>query len=153
MFSIMLSPAFGITNILIADDDEDDCILFRDALEVLTVSYRLTIANNGNDLLAILKDEALPLPDLIFLDMNMPLRNGLECLREIKGDSRLKDVPVIMCSTSAQEWAVHMAYELKADMYIRKPEAFFKLKDAIGKVLSINWAQKPRLAKTEFLVG
>jgi CheY-like chemotaxis protein len=151
-FPAMLSPASHLQNILIADDDDDDCLLFKDAFDELAVFARLTFASNGKDLLAILTNEALQLPDMIFLDLNMPLKNGIECLTEIKSDPRLKDIPLIICSTSAQQWALDTTYELKADKYIRKPEAFSKLKNAIHQVLSVDWAHKPGFTKDKFLV-
>lgn len=151
-FSVMLSPASNLKSILIADDDDDDCILFKDAFDELSVIARLSFASNGKDLLAILTNEALQLPDMIFLDLNMPLKNGIECLTEIKNDPRLKDIPLIICSTSAQQWALDKTYELKADKYIRKPEAFAKLKNAIHQVISIDWAHKNRFTKNKFLI-
>jgi len=149
----MLSPASVLKSILIADDDDDDCILFKDAFGELLVSALLSFASNGKDLLAILRNEALQLPDMIFLDLNMPLKNGIECLTEIKSDPRLKDIPLIICSTSAQQSALDTTYELKADKYIRKPEAFSKLKSAIHQVLSIDWVHKPGFTQDKFLVG
>lgn len=148
----MISPASNLQNILIADDDDDDCILFQDALGELSIESGLTFVKNGNELLTSLENEALPLPDIIFLDLNMPLKNGVECLQEIKNDPKLKEIIVIICSTSAQEWAVNTAYELKADMYIRKPDTFSKFKNALDQVLSINWADKPSFTKDQFLI-
>lgn len=81
-----------LTRILLADDDHDDTFLFREALEQVPVETRLSVAENGAQLLQLMKG-ADPKPDIIFLDMNMPVKNGLECLEEIRGTAGYEQVP------------------------------------------------------------
>jgi len=71
-------------NILLADDDIDDCIFFKEALEEFTIPSNLTTVNDGEQLMQILTDETNQLPNILFLDINMPRKNGFECLSEIK---------------------------------------------------------------------
>jgi CheY-like chemotaxis protein len=138
-----------IKHILLAEDDEDDCTLFEDVLNELVVDSKLTIVQNGHLLMEklIVKEE---LPDIIFLDLNMPLKNGLECLKEIKKYENLKKVPVIIFSTSVQADIIDILYQHGANFYIQKPDTFLLLKSAIQKALSIEWNENPVLNRNDF---
>jgi CheY-like chemotaxis protein len=135
-------------HILLADDDQDDCFLFEDVLKELSLPTQLTVANDGLQLMQILEKSYTTLPDLIMLDLNMPLKNGFECLKEIKQHQRLRHLPVYIFSTSAQRETVDVVYNDGANLYIRKPETFQKLKDVIQRVLLItdekSFSQPPR---------
>src|ERR1035437_9311690 len=87
-------------NILLADDDTDDCNFFKKALEELSLSTHLTTVHDGEELMSYLSENSEHLPHVLFLDINMPRKNGLECLAEIKQNEKLKDIPVVMFSTS-----------------------------------------------------
>lgn len=126
-------------NLLLADDDEDDCAFFKEALDELPVSTVLTTVNDGVELMEFLsKNGASKLPDILFLDLNMPRKNGSECLTEIKQIEELKDLPVIIFSTSLDMSIVDQMYEKGAAYYIRKPGDFTKLKKVIGDALKIS---------------
>jgi CheY-like chemotaxis protein len=127
--------------IFLADDDEDDCILFHDALEECCTNYKLVIARNGQHLMDLLK-QSNQTPDLLFLDLNMPLKNGFECLGEIKQDLELQHIPVIIFSTTAQENAIDETFKAGAHLYICKPNDFRKLREVIEKILSLEWKKK-----------
>ena len=71
-------------NILLADDDLDDCLFFKEALEGMPVNTHLTAVHDGEQLMQLLANEKIKLPDILFLDLNMPRKNGFECLTEIK---------------------------------------------------------------------
>ncbi len=122
--------------ILLADDDEDDCLLFKEALNELGICVQLTTVQNGDQLMKLLNKEER-LPDVLFLDLNMPRKNGLQCLSEIKQSQRLKSLPVIIYSTSFQKNVVDVLYQMGAQFYIRKPNDFAELKHAIHEVLTI----------------
>ena len=141
-----------IQHIALADDDEDDCVLFKDVLGELLITIQVSWAKNGDDLMQNLSKKDRPLPDIIFLDVNMPIKNGIECLKEIREDERLKDLPVIVFSTSTQQWAVERAYELRANLFIRKPDTFQKLKDIIRNILSTDWRTTSQVTKEDFVV-
>ncbi len=127
-------------SIFLADDDEDDCILFEDALREVCCETILKTANDGLELMEILEEAVPPPPDVIFLDLNMPLKNGFECLADLKSINKLRNIPVVIFSTSAQKDAVERVYSQGAHYYICKPTSFDKLKNAIEKVLSIDWS-------------
>ena len=147
-----MAPFRPIQHIALADDDDDDCVLFKDVLGELLISPQLIWVKNGDELMQRLAENNRPLPDIIFLDINMPIKNGMECLKEIREDERLKDIPVIIFSTSAQELTVEQAYELRANLFIRKPETFQKLKDIIRRILSIDWRNALQVTKEDFLI-
>ena len=126
-------------NILLADDDEDDCAFFKDALDELDLSVDLIVVNNGEQLMNFLFDHPSDqLPDILFLDLNMPRKSGFECLAEIKGIDELKPLPVIIFSTSLDIGTVDLMYEKGAIHYIQKPGDFYKLKKVIENALTIT---------------
>ncbi|GGF24062.1 response regulator [Flavobacterium limi] len=136
-----------IYNLLLADDDEDDCIFFREALDELSFPVTLVTVNDGVELMDFLDVNISDnLPDILFLDLNMPRKNGYECLTEIKAIQELKRLPVVIFSTSLDTEIVNRMYDNGALYYIRKPGDFSKLKQVIGnalKVIEENNFKKP----------
>lgn len=126
-----------ILNILLADDDQDDCGFFKEALAGLNLAANLTIVNDGEQLMNYLTNEMIELPHVLFLDINMPRKNGFECLFEIKRDAKLKPFPVIMFSTSFELDVVNQLYENGALYFIRKPSEFTQFKKIIQQSLAI----------------
>lgn len=121
--------------LLLADDDKDDCDLFKEALDELPVTADLLMVHDGEQLMQLLSKKD-PLPQMLFLDLNMPRKNGFECLSEIKKNDLLKDLPVIIFSTSYDSDIVNLLYTTGAHYYISKPNEFDKLKDVIQRALS-----------------
>jgi CheY-like chemotaxis protein len=124
-------------NILLADDDTDDCTFFKEALEDLKLSADLTIVRDGEELMQLLAHEKNALPDVLFLDINMPRKNGFECLSEIKNSKKLKSLPVIMFSTSNSLDKISAIFKTGAHVYIHKPGDFAQLKEVISHALPI----------------
>jgi len=122
-------------NILLADDDTDDCIFFKEALGELMLSTNLTTVNNGEQLMQLLTNETNELPHILFLDLNMPRKNGFECLSEIKQNEKLKELPVIIFSTSFEKEVVNLLYKNGAQYFIRKPSEFSQFKKIIQQSL------------------
>ena len=123
-------------DLLLADDDFDDCMFFKEAVEELPFSVKLTTVNDGIELmqyLSTLKD----FPDLLFLDLNMPRKGGMECLFEIKADAKLHQLQVVIFSTSLDNEVVNQLYELGANHYIRKPGEFSQLKKVIFEAIEV----------------
>ncbi|TDE12856.1 response regulator [Dyadobacter psychrotolerans] len=138
-------------HILLADDDEDDTSLFQEALEQIQISTRLDIAENGMELMHTLADNQ-HVPDLIFLDMNMPIKNGLECLVEIRNSDDFKEIPVVILSTSVADYLLKSAYQAGANLYIQKPTSFSGLVQIIEKCLSRKEDLKNTTDLEQFLI-
>jgi CheY-like chemotaxis protein len=114
-------------------------MLFEDALKEVNVSAALTMANDGVELLSLMETSIPPPPDVIFLDLNMPKKNGFECLAQIRSTKKWEDIPVVIFSTTGQEEMVRKVYQQGANYFIRKPGSFPKLKQAIKQILDIEW--------------
>lgn len=125
--------------ILLVDDDQDDCDLFRDALEESGITTTLDVAHEGSHIMEILTRHESALPHLIFLDMNMPLVSGTECLREIRRASFLNSIPVIIFSTSCTAIDVEETFRSGANLYIQKPSGFQPLVETLKKVMKLDW--------------
>ncbi|UZD22066.1 response regulator [Algoriphagus halophytocola] len=138
--------------LFLADDDVDDRFFFQDSLRKLPLKTCLTMVNNGVELMTLLNQDNQELPDVIFLDLNMPLKSGFECLAEIMEHEQFKKLPIIIYSTSMDEPLVSALYEKGAFHFIRKPSEYSKLKDVIFKGLSSldNTPKKP--SKENFVI-
>jgi CheY-like chemotaxis protein len=124
-------------SMLLADDDEDDCFLFVEALQEIQIATKLTTVRNGEQLLYLLESMEEELPHVLFLDLNMPRKNGWQCLEEIKRSEKLEKLKVIIFSTSFQQDVADQLFKNGALHYIRKPGDFSQLKELILQVLMI----------------
>jgi CheY-like chemotaxis protein len=122
--------------ILLADDDEGDRILFSEAFSELKIKTKVQTVNNGVQLMEWLNCVTNPLPHFLFLDLNMPRKNGLECLREIRSDKRIKDIFVAIYSTSDNEKDMEETFLNGANVYIAKPSDYNVLKQLLYKAVS-----------------
>lgn len=142
-----------ILNIVLADDDEDDRLFFQEAIDEIEIRTRLLLFHNGQELMDHLGREDVVLPDLIFLDLNMPIKTGMQCLREIRGNPALSQICVAIYSTSCSERDIEDTFVNGANIYLNKPNNFDKLRESIAKVLQINWQyHTSNLNKDNFLL-
>ena len=142
-----------LLNLVLADDDMDDCIFFKEALEELSHVTDLTTVHDGVALMRLLKDGAEPLPHAVYLDLNMPLKTGFECLTEIKQSEKLKHLPVFIFSTSFNPDVVKNLRERGATHYIRKPADFSDLKNVISKSLDLLTLSNPKSPAENFVLN
>ena len=124
-------------NILLADDDIDDCAFFKKALEDFPISTYYTAVHDGEKLMKQLTNETNELPNVLFLDLNMPRKNGFECLKEIKLNKKLNQLPVIIFSTSFEQDVVNVLYKYGAQYFVRKPSDFLQFKKIIQQSLTL----------------
>src|SRR5690349_13170749 len=116
--------------LLVADDDADDRMMIRDALEENRLANNLHFVEDGEDLMDYLlkrgkyEKSLAPRPGLILLDLNMPKKDGREALREIKGNPALKDIPVVVLTTSKAEEDIYRTYNLGVNSFVTKPVTF-----------------------------
>lgn len=131
----MIDEDLPFINILLCDDDDDDRFFFKDVL--LEVNYKLNV-KTVNDADQLLKELSNPQrkPDLLFLDLNMPRKNGKECLITIRQNNLWKDLPIIIYSTSATLGDIEETFTIGANLYIQKASNFTALKQTISDVLS-----------------
>jgi CheY-like chemotaxis protein len=123
-------------NIILAEDDYDDQLLFEEAIDELPVSVELITFNNGDELMEWLRGKT-KLPDALFLDLNMPRKNGFAALGEIKRNTQLQDLPVIIFSTATNREMIKQVFKDAAHYYIRKPASFLELTELIYKALKL----------------
>ncbi len=120
---------------MIVDDDDDDREFFCAAIAEIDDNIKCLGAINGEDALHRLKCDLEHKPDFIFLDLNMPRMNGLRCLSEIKGDTNLKDIPVIIYSTTSSQRETEQILQRGATFFINKPTSLTKLREDILQVM------------------
>lgn len=138
--------------LLLADDDEDDCLFFKEALAELPVATHLTTVQDGEQLMHWLTTNTGSLPDALFLDLNMPRKGGYECLVEMKADQQLQQIPVIILSTSFEKEVANRLYKKGAISCIRKPADFSQLKQLIQQALSLLTPANGTQSATEEVV-
>ena len=122
-----------------ADDDEDDRLFFEDAFSELKLKSRVSTYEDGQELMDYLNSEDVLLPHILFLDLNMPRKSGLECLKEIKENPRFKDISIAIYSTSASDEDIERAFVEGANIYIKKPSDFKALKKVLSTVVTTDW--------------
>ncbi len=119
--------------IMLVDDDADDQLFFMDALKEVAPEVVCNAANNGDD--ALRQVEIPPPPDLIFMDLNMPIMNGYECLTALKSDTRFSKIPVIIFTTSKNAQDIERTKELGASLFFTKPSDFRLLCDRLNRIV------------------
>lgn len=143
----------GSLRVLLADDNKEDCNHFQEAINGFNPSITFSIVSNGEQLIEHLGKKK-KLPHILFLDLNMPRKNGFDCLEEIKRDEKFKSLPVIIFSTSYNPDIVNMLYQKGAHYYIHKPTTYTELKKAINKVLALMLEMEfIRPSKEKFVIS
>ena len=125
--------------ILLADDDEDDRLFFKEAFEEIKIKTNVIMVNDGVELMNYLSQNGNQLPHILFLDLNMPRKTGLDCLLEIKRLPHLQDIAIAIYSTSSSEKDIEETFVQGANIYIKKPHDFDTLKKTLQEVITINW--------------
>lgn len=135
-----------------ADDDADDRFLVKEAFQEIGENHQINFVENGEQLMDYLEKrntftpENAPPPDLVLLDINMPKKNGIEVLREIRENRKLSSIPIVVLSTSNSEEDILRSYELGANSFITKPIGFDQLVESL-KNLNTYWFETVSLPK------
>jgi CheY-like chemotaxis protein len=137
-FIVEYFKRIDLMRIFLIDDDIDDQELFIEAVRELNTAFSCDCASNGEEGLNYLLTRIHELPDLIFLDLNMPRLNGKQCLEKIKSVDRLKDVPVVIYSTSSQENDIRDTRNLGAVHFLTKPSSFKDLCTSLAEIFNKN---------------
>ena len=120
------------------DDDPDDQFIFQMALNDISQTIECRTADNGVTALEQLHKPTISRPDFIFLDLNMPLMNGKECLKEIRKSIKLQSIPVVIYTTSSDPQEIEACLRLGADHFVTKPTSISKLADILCRFLNIR---------------
>ena len=139
--------------ILLADDEENDRLIFIDAIKELKTKTVVHTVNDGVELMEYLGKENNTLPHLLFLDLNMPRKNGMECLKEIRNNDKFNEVAIAIFSTSLAEKDIEETLINGANVYLNKPNSFDAFKQALNKVIVTAYAyQNTFFNKANFLL-
>ncbi|MGJ8716165.1 MAG: response regulator [Maribacter stanieri] len=142
-----------ILNVFLADDDSDDRTFFSDALREIPIQTKISEFNNGVDLMAELLSGNANKPDVIFLDLKMPMMDGFECLADIRDLDQYTDTPVIIYSTSFHPKEITRLREMGASLYLQKPSSYNQLKTLLHKCLRyVNNTEGTKIDK-EFVIS
>ena len=126
------------TNLFLAEDDDEDIKFFTDIISDISPDIQISVAKNGIELMNLLETEKL-LPDFIFLDLNMPIKTGFECLKEIRSSEKWKAIKIVILTTSSQREQVKEVYKMGADLYLQKPNSYSTFRDTLSKCLQMDW--------------
>lgn len=141
------------THIFLADDDEDDRLLFTDAFDELKISTKVRTFNDGMELMQYLNQSDMVLPEILFLDLNMPKKSGIECLYEIRSNPKFENMAIAIYSTSSSEEHIEETFVHGANIYIKKPNDFNVLKKVLSEVVTMNWQYHTSgMSKDNFLL-
>jgi PleD family two-component response regulator len=136
--------------VVLADDDADDRDLFIELLSQPNVNVNTVI--NGTELLHYLDKRTDDLPDCIFLDLNMPVLGGKECLQQIRATEKLKDIPVIIYSTSSNRKDVEDTFSMGANLYVVKANSYITMKNTLETAIQLDWKHyNPNRSLVNFL--
>jgi len=138
-----------INSIVLADDDEDDALVFSETVRGINPAIRLEHVADGIKLMQLLQHYY---PDILFIDLDMPRKNGLECLVEIRNNTILTKLPVIVFSSTTRPANIQTAYEMGADLYLIKTSQIKDYVSAIRTVLQLNW-QHPEAIKKQYCIN
>lgn len=146
-----ISEKINSTSIILADDDADDRDLFSEAVAACGFNVKVETVEDGVELINLIKNKN-KIPDLIFLDLNMPNKDGKESLIEIRKSQELNHVPVIIYSTSSSQLDIEFTFEKGANLFISKPSSFSELVQIARKVLALDWKEfKPKSNKDQYV--
>ncbi|HEY0743529.1 MAG TPA: response regulator [Chryseosolibacter sp.] len=138
-------------NIILVDDDSDDRALFTEAVNFVDPTINVITRSDGEHLMEFLENDP-GMFELIFLDLNMPRKNGKECLTEIRANKKLSNIPVIVYTTSLNPVDIEETYNLGARFFLRKPSSFEELKETLAVVLDAKFAAAEK-TRDNFVVG
>ncbi len=124
--------------IFLAEDDSEDIEFFTDIVSDISPDILLSVAKNGIELMSLLEREN-QLPDFIFLDLNMPIKTGFECLKEIRSAEKWNAIKIVILTTSSQREQIKEVYKMGADLYLQKPNSYSTFKDTLSKCLQMDW--------------
>ncbi len=144
-----LKSGTRVSTIILAEDDVDDQNIFQIALQEVDPLIRLEFASNGNQLIDLLKSFR---PDLLFLDLDMPYKNGLECLLDIRSNPVIENLPVIVFSSTTKQSNIQTAYEMGAHLFFIKPPVYKDYLSSIRSILALK-SEDPEEVREQYCIN
>jgi CheY-like chemotaxis protein len=138
--------------IFLADDDEDDRLIFEEAISEISGLIRLVKAQDGIKLLQMLT-ESIKLPDIIFLDLNMPFQSGKETLKAIRANKQYHHIPVVIYSTSANPADIEETFQSGGSLYLEKPYSMCSMVKKLEKIFSLTWDNSPTVNRKDYFIS
>lgn len=146
MHNVGSRPRHRISSVFIADDDNDDIEFFKEALNHIDSHIQVEHLRNGIELTKALYNY---LPDLLFIDLDMPVKNGLQCLLEIRKEPKMVMLPIVIFSSTTRPANINTAYEMGADLFFIKPSNYNELYHSLETILKLDWSG-PEKIKEQF---
>ena len=139
----------NIKTIIIADDDPDDKEFFDAAVKEINPSVKIFNVPNGKELMRLLDSFV---PDMVFLDLDMPVMNGVESLVAIRANANLEKMPVVVYSSTTREANIQTAYEMGAHLFFIKPSVYQDYLNSLRAILRLNW-RDPAAVREQYCVN
>jgi CheY-like chemotaxis protein len=147
----MDQPEDDINDVMIAEDDQDDFELLTEAIHSLPVKVEITRAEDGEILLRLMDEKT---PDLLFLDIIIPCKDGKDCLREIRSNQKYDNLPIIVYSSLSDLRTIDTCFRHGANLFLRKPDTYEGIIEGVRKIFSINWKKiKYYPARPDFVLN
>jgi DNA-binding response OmpR family regulator len=138
-----------IKSILLAEDNKEHCFFFKKALNEIAPDIQFTDVHDGDALISFLENF---IPDLLFLDLNMPCKNGMECIKSIRENRIYDSLPIIIFSIAHDDNVIQLTYSLGAHLYFLKPAEYSTLVSGLRSILSMDW-NNPKSITEKHLQG
>jgi CheY-like chemotaxis protein len=132
------------------DDDPEEFELFETAMAEVRPGVNLVHSDGCSNLLDAVVEHN---PDIVFIDINMPAINGIECLKDIRSKKEFRDLPIIMYSTSNSRIHIQQSFENNANFYIVKPHSLRGIREALEKVIDIDWKSNTKPSLNNFVIA
>jgi DNA-binding NarL/FixJ family response regulator len=133
-----------VKSVVLADDSLEHCFFFRKALKEVAPHVEFAEVHDGEKLIELLESY---LPDILFLDLAMPCKDGVQCIKEIRADRIYDFMPIIVFSVTSDEATIQAAYSFGADLYIIKPGEYSLLNTVLKNILSMDWNNSRMITK------
>ena len=136
-----------INAVVLAEDNLEHCFFFKKALREAAPSIQFTEVHDGGKLMELLKNY---IPDLLFLDLDIPCRNGVQCIKELREDRAYNNLPIIVFTISSRQHTIQTTYGFGANLYFVKPDEYGLLVSSLHKILSMNWSNPKTITENYF---
>jgi DNA-binding response OmpR family regulator len=144
----MSNQADAIKNIFLAEDNKEHRLLFEKAIVAIDRNIRLTTVTNGEELLQLLSHYV---PELLFLDLEMPSKNGMQCLQAIRANKTYDTLPIVVFTATRRSNNIQLAYGMGANLFFAKPPDYEVLVLSLRAILQMDWEDPEAITARHFV--